>query len=525
MRTAPARSAAERLSELVAPTRGVQLEEELRFDCLGGRRVEFFHRLTGDAELQSLLNPLIGSTVEFTIDPNGHVLTFDAASFEGPNNELPAISGERTRVAVKIATGPRQLVHVLGTYPPPAAVPFDLWVGETFTDGVLANAMFGTEQASVRLAVSASPTFSSPVFSSMVETEDRCAHMSVTGLSSGTDYYCRVEVDSILQAGVTGKFRTLPSSGSLRFIVGGDTRLTSSHNVWDRIRTMSPDFFMMHGDIHYEDSNTTDIATRIALWKSVYDGSEGRARLMRECSFLYMWDDHDFCGNDSYASYAGRDVAVTGFRRRVPVSYVLSGDTDPVYWFKKIGRCVLIATDLRSDRSDNSATDNGSKSMMGVAQKAWFKGILADASNDDCLFIWLNTIPWNATTGADRWSSFSTERTELANHIKAHCPGRVLVVCADRHGFAIDDGTNSDFATGGGGAVKLMIAAPLDQSLHSAVGSYSHGWHNSHNGQIGVVDVFDEGGDEIDVTLTGYRTTSVGVAQLSQYSFQVNVGG
>ena len=84
------------------------------------------------------------------------------------------------------------------------------------------------------------------------------------------------------------------------------------------------------------------------------------------------------------------------------------------------------------------------------------------------------------------------------------------------HALAADDGSNSDFATGGGAPIPVMAAAPLDREASIKGGPYSQGVYKPRKGEgcFGLVEVADSGAaisarfsgrnnaDEEQVTLT-----------------------
>jgi len=74
----------------------------------------------------------------------------------------------------------------------------------------------------------------------------------------------------------------------------------------------------------------------------------------------------------------------------------------------------------------------------------------------------------------------------------------------DSHMLAADDGSHSDFATGGGAPIPVMCAAPLDQEPSIKGGPYSQGIYKVRKGEgcFGLVTVTDEG-NEITVSYSG----------------------
>src|SRR5690606_3699595 len=71
--------------------------------------------------------------------------------------------------------------------------------------------------------------------------------------------------------------------------------------------------------------------------------------------------------------------------------------------------------------------------------------------------------------------------------------GRVAIISGDMHGVAIDDGTNSDYATGGGGKIPVFQAAPLGSNGSVkgggwSQGSFTNGTLGNQWGQMNITD-------------------------------------
>jgi phosphodiesterase/alkaline phosphatase D-like protein len=359
-----------------------------------------------------------------------------------------------------------------------------------------------SRNVSCRLAVSTSPLMTSPVYSPSVSAAFGVAKMTCSGLAANTTYHCAVEVAGVLNRSLIGTFKT-PAAGAHTFKIAFSSCAddNSNHVVHDRIRTEAPLFFMHLGDIHYRDI----AANNPVLFRSAFDQVQRQARpaqLMRQIPTLYMYDDHDFGPNDSWSGSASRDAAVRVYRQRVPAPpLVETGDTAATYYSFEIGRVLFIVTDLRSMASQKSDSDTASKTKMGAAQKAWFKNLLSTATGK--IICWFSTSPFipNTTAGADHWGGYHTERVEIANHIKANCLGRIFILTGDTHAVGLDDGTNGDFATGGGGAVREFTASPLDRTTGTWPATYTSGYIQNR-GQFGLVEFVDTGGATITVNWT-----------------------
>lgn len=160
--------------------------------------------------------------------------------------------------------------------------------------------------------------------------------------------------------------------------------------------------------------------------------------------------------------------------------------------------------------------DGPTKTMLGATQKAWLKSEISAWSG---LIVWVCPRWFGNANHTDSWNNFATERAELVDYIKANAHGRVVVLSADQHYLAIDDGTNVDHATGGGEPLPTFQTAPLDKTVSALGGTWTHGNFNA-NGQFGTMAVADSGGASIGVTWTGYDSTG---AVLSTLSFSVSV--
>jgi alkaline phosphatase D len=341
---------------------------------------------------------------------------------------------------------------------------------------------------------------------------DNVARFDLTGLDPDTEYAFS------LPCGVAGRFRTLPAASgapaSFTIALSGDAVVGSTHAVFNAILAANPLMFLHMGDLHYQNISTNAPASFHQAFDDVF-ASAPQHRLYRNVPTAYVWDDHDFGGNNCDGTSASKPAAAAVYRSRAP-HYPLAHAT-AIYQTWDIGRVRFIVTDQRSEATPDSATDNSSKSMLGATQKAWFKDLIA--ASPGMLIVWICPRWFALANHTDSWNNFSTERREIVDHIKANAHGRVVVLEADQHTLAIDDGSHVDHATGGGEPLPCFRAAPLDQTVSALAGSYSHGEFNNR-GQFGLMQVEDGGGSSIDVTWTGLDSAGT---VLTTYAFSVAV--
>lgn len=394
--------------------------------------------------------------------------------------------------------------------------------------GVVVTCHLKRYPVKIRLAVDTSADFDNPTYHTATVTNG-IARFDVTGLSADTAYYCAPEINTIIRTDLVGQFRTAPASpASFTAAFAGDNQMNSQHAVWDAIRAKSPLFFFHLGDFGYAD-NALASQTPYRLAYQCNLASPEIAQLFREIPTYYMWDDHDYGPNDGDGSSTGRDAACQTYRERVPhpTLAVDAVNTDPIYFSFEIGRVVFIVTDQRSMADPKGDADDAAKTMLGATQKTWFKDILSDVANEGKLFVWICSRVFGgvATAGADHWGGFTTERTELADYIQANCSGRVIVISADMHSLAIDDGTNHDFVTAGSEPIPVFQCSPLDQDQFPGTEDYGGATYSegkvSTNGNFGVMQITDPGGSTIQVEWKGYD--SAGLETLS-YSFTRSLG-
>lgn len=337
-----------------------------------------------------------------------------------------------------------------------------------------------------------------------------------SGLSPNTSYSYVLRVDGVIDDAKAGEFQTFGEEAqSFRFAMGSCASSGSNGVVFDTIRGKDPLFFLMPGDLHYEDLEDTDIG----LYHAAYDMTftqPAQAALYRAAPLVYIWDDHDYGDNNSDSTSIGRSAVRLAYQEAIPHYSLPEGSGDvPIYQSFEIGRVRFILTDLRSEKDVADAADNAQKSMMGSNQKAWFKQELLSGKSQNQLIFWVSSVPWNgpAVAGEDHWAGYTTEREEIANFIAGNEINHLVILSGDAHMLAFDDGSNSNFATVAGHTgsdvkgMPIFHAAALDRPGSTKGGAFSHGLFPGW-GQFGLVDVNDLGGDQIEVTFTGLNYLS-----------------
>ncbi|HVR96387.1 MAG TPA: alkaline phosphatase D family protein [Thermoanaerobaculia bacterium] len=401
-----------------------------------------------------------------------------------------------------------------------------VWSGAVTPGSATVKARLLEEGARARLVVSSREDLSEPLYTeyhAAAASRGNMVAFTVKNLKPDTVYHYAVEVNGRVDKDRQGRFRTFADGpASFRIALGSCAETGSNHPVFDTIREREPLFFLHMGDFHYEDLH----ADRQSAYRGAFDrvfASPRQSLLYRSVPVVYMWDDHDFGGNNSDSTNPGRKAVRLTYQEYVPHYPLPAGQGDvPPYQAFTVGRVRFVVTDLRSERSSPDLLDDSAKTMMGAKQKDWFENEVRTAQEAGQLIVWMSTPPWIETPGrgSDRWGGYATERREIADFLRQNHIDRMVMLAGDAHMVALDDGSHTGYATGGGPGFPVLHAAALDRPGSIKGGPYSGGTFPNRSrkgdGQFGILEVQDDGGAKICVDLSGWRYEgdTGGVSQL-----------
>ncbi len=393
---------------------------------------------------------------------------------------------------------------------------FGPWSGAVTSTSVTIKAAMSND-VHARLALSTSNKLTSPEFQqpALSSASDMTVNtFELTGLQPDTAYFYALEIDGVLLKDRAGRFRTFPRedrAASFSFVCAGDASTGSTHKVFNTILDENPLFFLHLGDLHYGNVHSKLVAEYRQKYSETL-GSKTQANLYRNVPIAYVWDDHDFCGNNSNGTFEGKAAARIAYQQCVPhyplIESVAQGPSSiPIYQAFTVGRVRFLLTDTRSERSDPDDDDNAEKTILGQKQKDWLKDELSRGKDKYKLVVWVNSIPWITDaehSTDDQWLGYQTERTELGSFIETNDIRNVCMLSADTHLLAIDDGSNNHPPAGAGG-FPVFQAAPLDRPNSDKCGPFSRKKFDSHKGQYGLVKITDTGGAKVQVEWIGKR--------------------
>jgi phosphodiesterase/alkaline phosphatase D-like protein len=327
----------------------------------------------------------------------------------------------------------------------------------------------------------------------------------VSGLTPATGYRYRIAGASS-SAAAEGRLRTLPV-GAGRIVVAFASCASTGSNarVWNAMREAAPDLFVHMGDFHYEDiARDEPHRFRTAYDRALMSPRQGA--FYRQVPIAYVWDDHDFGGDESDALSPSSRAAHAVYREYVP-HYPLAGDDQtPIHQAFTMGRVRVIVTDVRTAREPAVRGERATRSLLGASQRTWLLRELERAAEDAVLVVWVNVVPWITKANEETehgWAPWSGEREVIAAAIdRLGLTRRLVMLSGDAHMLALDDGTHSQYAPGGvpPGPV-VMHAAPLDRWPRRKGGPYSHGT-STRNQQFGLMSI-DDDGEVLRVELSG----------------------
>jgi hypothetical protein len=284
-------------------------------------------------------------------------------------------------------------LRLRGLYSIPPNEVIYMWSGAITGNSAKVNAKLTSASTQARLVVSTSTDLSSPLYGSFVPVEaskNFMASLPISGLVANTKYYYAVEADGVVDnsADDVGSFKTSNTGAfSFRFTVGG-CGLSSNHPVYTKMGEKNPLLFIANGDFHYANPNSgTDINVHRQPYETNMLSQAASRNFFKNTALAYIWDDHDFSGNDTDSTAAGKTNARLAYQEYIPHYPLARGSGDvPIYQSFTIGRIHFIMTDLRSTRRQGSV-------IWDATQKQWFKDeCLFAKANNHCLgelcFVW-----------------------------------------------------------------------------------------------------------------------------------------
>ena len=394
-----------------------------------------------------------------------------------------------------------------------------IWSGAVTTHSAVVKAKLqsGIQEAKLRVNPTEEPesVLEFPASTSSEADRNGVVTFQLAGLQSNTEYRYVVETGD--GSGPPGRLHTF-ADGPMSFRVGfascGSTG--SNHRIFDTLKDLNLHIFIHMGDLHYENIARNDPSA----FRRAYDRvltSPRQGGFYRSTPVAYVWDDHDFGSNDADSTSPSRPAALQTFQQFVP-HYPLSpvdGEVKTIQQAFTVGRVRFLVLDPRAERVPEEEPDGPQKTMLGKDQLEWLRKELRAAGEGYPLVVLVNGVPWitrNKPGNKHGWEPYSHERTRIADMIEEFdLVDRLVMLSGDGHMVAIDDGTNSNYASDRAPdepAFPVIHGAPLDRYPRVKGGPYSHGYYAPKRWfpllkaqQFGLMDLEDDG-SRIRVELT-----------------------
>lgn len=342
-------------------------------------------------------------------------------------------------------------------------------------------------------------------------------HLVRTGLDPDTAYSYAVSLDGVQAS--TATFRTAPRRGSpasFAFTFGSCMANTASMTTFTRMLDHDPLMLIHLGDFHY--ANPGDNHLSIDQIRAAYDVQivPPVTSALGQLPIAYIYDNHDWAGPSGPGGSLNPVAASVQsvYRQYFPL-YDLPGDQDGAgYQTWVIGRVRFLLLDGWSQAEDWSLPDRPEKTRLGDAQKAWLKSWLLTA--EEPVKIICSSALWRPTINY-QWGGFQNELAEINAFVVDNDIQGVYGLAGDVHLLAADDGTDN------AGHIPFAEASPFNQSAGSLPGvPFTDGPYPSTSGanvqQYGLINVTDDGGDQITVDFTGYSVAAGGASETAVIS-------
>lgn len=394
-----------------------------------------------------------------------------------------------------------------GAFAPPGFCDF-IWGGSPKANDFVVSCKT-EDTTSLQLAVSLSPTMSTPSYFSPTDVPDSLGYsrFEVNNRNPDTVWYYQVE-DGGVPISEVGQIKTLPSPGvvvpSFNVGLGACTLLNLDEPAAiQSIIEFDPKFFIHTGDFYYTDSQSTDPVTFENLYSNMIQTYPSFKDFCRLLGWYYNVSDHEAGPDNGDSNNAWTDAMRTAYASVVPHD---GGAPNTLYRSWVVGRIRFIQLDIRNpDRSPGGNADVEGKTMLGATQKAW---LFNELVQQEPLKIIISDVAWQGPpsliNGADKWWSYATERQEIIDFINSRNV-TVEMWMGDSHSIGYTTPEDNDY-----GGFATILSAPIAQTgggRNLAEFTEVYNTDGVHTNQY-VRITFQDDGEVITRTAVGYDATN-----------------
>ncbi|CAB9502743.1 alkaline phosphatase [Seminavis robusta] len=304
-------------------------------------------------------------------------------------------------------------------------------------------------------------------------SNDFTGSITLSNLQEDTTYFYRIVINGVTQnvpREYEQMFRTFPRSGRVDFSVFSDTWVNGNGHTGQEYNRAAksyesggyyqqsdrPLFALQIGDFDHRNPLTLDDSRR--MHREMRDtrfqsGAQFTANILTKMCVAHMWDDHDYCTNDSDMYCPSKRTSTQAFREYYP-GYA---EANPSYglWYKfRAGDAELFVLDTRSRRDPNNSANTAAKSMLngggGIPndQLTWLLNGLRQSSATWKIIVSSTggNLYARLNTSTDNWRSFPSEVNRIRNFLQSNRIQNVVMISGDIHsGGGIDNGSNNVF--------------------------------------------------------------------------------
>lgn len=381
------------------------------------------------------------------------------------------------------------------------------WSGGITHQSGIVNAILKLPSEKVRLVVADNKNMNNAGYSnyeSAKADKGNAVSIQINNLQPLTTYYYQFEIDGILDNDIhhTGSFTTFSEDGFSYSFVAGSCNFFPNNRVYDKMKSFNPLFLIMPGDLHYANVSSKMVVPHQDAYEQKVLQHKREANFYKDVPIAYVWDDHDYCGDNNDGTDGCGKAAYQAYMNYVPHYPLGNSNGQSIYQAFTAGRIRFVLTDLRSDRREGN--------IMSSTQINWFKNELLMAKQSHQLICWVSSVSYTGT-GNDNWGGYASTRTEIANFLKENEIENMFIISGDAHMLAVDNGSNGDYSSQKDNPFLYPI---LQSAALNNVGSYKGGVFSEggpypnnppFNSQWSKIDVIDNNGADIGIRFTCYR--------------------